>query len=1046
MWSSLLPVRRQKVLTVALTLLLSASLQAQDQSVGLDTLNTANGLLGRGLDELAATEYQKFLAANPSDERAGEAHYGLAVSWFRRQKFSEALQEIERVPAAPDFKFAAEGLALAGQCRLALQQYDAAAATFEKLVQEHAEHELADDAGALLCEARFRQNQAVAALQAYEAFVKRWPKSPLRERVDLVRGLCEVDTNAVSAVERLAAWLRKYPQSSERERCLLALARAEQLAGKGDPAAHYRAVLEKKDSPWAADATVALAALLREKGQRDEAARLLQSLTVQKLNPALAGSAELQRGLLLLDSGKPAEALTVFDKLATGDIGDGVEAGYWAAKCALRTGDAANAAARLEKLQSKAGKSALAADILYDLAIAQVRAGKLEDARRTLAQFSATYPNNKLALEALYLSAAVEHQRRAFDASRALCEQVLAAAGNQEPASRAAFLLAENDYLAGREKDALAEFDRFERTFPNDPQAGRAAQRCGLILYRQEKYDDAARKLTPFAEAAAKDEALRPVLLALGGIAFAKNNWKDAEEHFRQYVAIDPAGSGGDEAWLKLGLACERQERYEDALQSFESLLAKFKESPHRLQALFERGQALLMLQKYEPAAKAFESVLTEGKDSRFAPLANEQLAAIAAQNKDYSRAAERYKLAADAETGSTGSLALLRHGEALLAAGKFAAAEQALAAFLEKAPDAAARVAAQTQLVLAVARQDRPADALKAAQAIDAATLDKLTPTMRAALRHEQAWCYRKLNQPDAAGKIYRMLLAQPGGDSDWTAMLALAELDAAAERFAPAVDALKRLRAAGAVVPQDLQESGWYRLGICHFKQKDFPAAAEVLDAFLKDYSGSSLAPSAAYFCGEAHFLNGKFDTAADRFTFAVEKGPQNAVCGPSLLRLGEALAALQRWPRSEQVFTDYLAKFGNSEQWPQAQFGIGWARENQSRLAEAQQAYAEVIVRHKGPTAARAQFQIGECLFAARKYDQAVKEFLKVDILYAYPEWSAAALFEAGRCFDELGKPGEARQNYGEVTKKYAGTRWAELASQRLTARAAAGVPGK
>jgi TolA-binding protein len=98
-----------------------------------------------------------------------------------------------------------------------------------------------------------------------------------------------------------------------------------------------------------------------------------------------------------------------------------------------------------------------------------------------------------------------------------------------------------------------------------------------------------------------------------------------------------------------------------------------------------------------------------------------------------------------------------------------------------------------------------------------------------------------------------------------------------------------------------------------------------------------------------------------------------------------------------------------------------------------------YAIVTGKHQGPTAARAQFQIGECLFAQGKHDEAVRELLKVDILYAYPEWSAAALYEAGRCFEAMNQTEKARAQYEQVREKHGQTRWASLAAKRLTALA-------
>ena len=105
-----------------------------------------------------------------------------------------------------------------------------------------------------------------------------------------------------------------------------------------------------------------------------------------------------------------------------------------------------------------------------------------------------------------------------------------------------------------------------------------------------------------------------------------------------------------------------------------------------------------------------------------------------------------------------------------------------------------------------------------------------------------------------------------------------------------------------------------------------------------------------------------------------------------------------------------------------------------------------YRDVVERHKGPTAARAQFQIGECLFAKKQYEEAAGALLKVDILYAYPEWSAAALFEAGRCFEKLTKLVEARKQFQRVVELHGDSEWARMARSRLEETSVAGLPGR
>jgi len=177
------------------------------------------------------------------------------------------------------------------------------------------------------------------------------------------------------------------------------------------------------------------------------------------------------------------------------------------------------------------------------------------------------------------------------------------------------------------------------------------------------------------------------------------------------------------------------------------------------------------------------------------------------------------------------------------------------------------------------------------------------------------------------------------------------------------------------------------------------------------------------------------GKPVQAAADFARLVKEFPEDAEAASDLLGLGEALAGAQDWAGSEKALDAYLKRFPSDELWFRARFGLGWAKENQSRQEEAMSDYAAVVAGHQGPTAARAQFQTGECLFALKRYDEAVRELLKVDILYAYPEWSAAALYEAGRCFAQLNKPEDARAQFAMVTEKYGQTDWARLAGKEL-----------
>jgi len=595
-------------------------------------------------------------------------------------------------------------------------------------------------------------------------------------------------------------------------------------------------------------------------------------------------------------------------------------------------------------------------------------------------------------------------------------------------------------------------YEEFLRRFPENPLKGKAVFRLGMACFRLERFDQAAASLEGIAEAARVDETFRPALLALGDIHFKRDEWKEAERRLSEFLAPGWEVAGADDAMLKLGLAQQRQEQHEAALATYDRFLERFEERPHRVQVLFERGQALLALGRAEEAGRAFQGVLKADAKSRFAAYALNHLGALATKKGDYESAARLFgKATVEASSDELSADTLFREALSLIAAKRFAEAQSKLDQFLQRFPahERAAEAAAQRAIVLS--RQDRHKEALSAMEEVESRFGSKLERSLRASLAYEQAWNLRELGRVEEAATAYRALMDEGAPASYRThALLEAAGLEMLAKRYAEAAALLRQLvgpmDSSDASLPADVHEQALYRLGVCEFELDHAREAATFFDQFIEEFPDSALLASASFYGGEAHFQLGRVEDAVTHLSRVVERFEDDAVFAPAMLRLGEALAQRQLWARSERVFTDFLSRFGDSPQWFQAQFGLGWARENQKRYDEAVSAYQIVTARHQGPTAARAQFQIGECLFAKGQLEDAVRELLKVDILYAYPEWSAASLYEAGRCFEKLNKTAEARTQFKEVAERHKETHWAELASQRLSELSSAGLPGR
>ncbi len=1032
--------------------------QAGSKEAARRSLQSGNGFLNRGLHDLAIEEYRRFLDAFPDDKQSPTARYGLSVAAFRLERYAEAAVQLERLVRQPRFEFAAEVGTILGRCRASLGEHAKAAAAFERVVKKYSEHALADDAAAGLVEALYRAGRYKDAARRSRLVGEHWPESPLRSRIDYYGGLAEMaGGNYQAAADRLlkladGAADDEYAQRSQ----LLAGQCLHQLNRPADAARYYRRVIARGDATDTPQALLGLATIIHNSGDGAEAAKLMDRLLGEFADADVAHSARLLRARIYWDAGQNAEAMTLLDRVAQESLALADQAAYWQAKCRLRERDFVEAADRLDRAIAKYPDSILAAEMHYDRGVALVRGETLEAAVSALKDYLDRFTNHALADDAQHLLAATLHRLGDFGQSLDACSEYLGRFPKGGHVAAVRFLAAENDFLRNRLEDAIKSYQRYLKKHSESEQAGKARYRMGIAMYRLGRTEGAAKQLATAAEVLGDKPAYASMYFALGDISFQKADWEESETYLRRFVNIAPNGDSlkdespaDDDAWLMIGISRMRQSRHKEAIEAFDVIINRFENSEHRLQAMFERGQCLSALNRFAEAKKSFNLVLTQSPGSLFEPHVRNHLGTIALREKQFDVAAGHFDQMAMAMTGKSKEAgdALLFQGQALLSANRFAEAEKVFDNHIDRYGKSARANEARAQRIVALARQDRHEDVLAAVKKLEKRGFDELDDALAAAVLYEKAWCARKLGKTKTAQRSYREILDRHGREQvSVYASADLAGMEMEARRFEAAYGLLQRLMSNTTGVPEGIREQAMYRLGVCLFELKRFDESAVRLEEFLNAFPASTLAASAGYFCGESLYKTNATQRARVHFQRVTERYAADPACPAALLRLGECQASAQEWAKSEETFTRYLDHFADRDLWFQAQFGLGWARENQRRYDDAIKAYKPVVERHQGPTAARAQFQIGECLFARKQYKDAVRELIGVDIHYGYPEWSAAALFEAGRCFEELGQPVEARRQFQEVASRFSESKWAKLAGKRLEVVSAGGLPGR
>lgn len=1023
---------------------------AQDADTELRAYYSANGLLDRGLYELAVAEYQSFLKNHADHEKAQTARYGLGVCFFRLGRHADAVSELDPLRDVSGFPYTAEVAAILGQCHAALGRFDKAAEAFKRVLDAQGDSELAAAAAAGRAESLLRAGRHQEAVVQCGQFVRRWPKSALRDRVEFFRAVADMETGGYAAAAgRFERLLDGATDSPFTVQARLLLAQCYDHTGMPEKAERgYRRLLEKPNA-FTADALLGLAVVLLQQRHPGEAGELLDRfLTDYPAHPDIS-AARLHRARAWFEQDEAGRAAGLLRRVADSedtpaDLRDDAE--YWLAKCLFKSGSFEQAAELLEHATGRFKDSEWLADMLYDRAVALVRVGNDADAAEAARSFRTRFPDHAMAAEALYLAALTAHHQKQFVKSEQHCDEFRSRFAQHQRSVDIEFLDAENKFLTQQYKDAADVYRRLLTRPLNDAQSLNARRRLGTCLYLLADYDEARSVLSKIASDRA---SARPVCYMLGDMAFQNKDWAQAVDALTEYLAAGGDPPDADDALLKLGLAHQRSGDHTKALDTYDRFLARYRDSPHTTQVRFERGQTLLAMGDRAKARRGFERLLNDEPDCRFTPYILNHLGSIAIQESRFERAAQFLGRAAD--DSALQADALLRQAHALFVSGDYPRVEETVDRFLSAHPSHPDAVRARALRALALSRRNRHEEALTAITTIERDDFERLDAPLRAALRYEKAWTLGVLDRADEAAKAFRDLLEQQP-DSRFTmhALFELAGIESDAKRFDRAAKLLERFHdridQAGLMPGDPLLEQAGYQRAVCYYELGELEKASQAFSEFLNAHPKSDLCPTAEYLAADALMKSGKHRQAVDHLERVSAVHSTDDVHASALLKLGECNAVLQRWARSEEAFNTFLDRFEHNEMWFQARFGLGWARENQGRYKDAVDAYRDVTARHKGRTAARAQFQIGECLFAMNRFERAARELLKVDILYDYPEWSAAALYEAGRCLEELGRTIEARQQFDRVTGTYADTRWAHLARRRLETLSTAVVPGR
>jgi TolA-binding protein len=1034
-----------------------------------DALNFANGLLRQRKFELAAEEYERILGAGAAGTERFEAQFGLGTARLSIGRYREARESFDAfLKGAPNDPRARSAQYRLGELSYLLGDLPAAREALEKFTSAGSQHPSLESAWTYLGDTCFGLEDMPRAKAAYERSIAAHPQGRTadRARYGLARTLA-VSGERDKALAMLEA-LAKKGVPDWVDRCWLQIGLIQESAGRLPEAIAAYQSLERvaPGSALAPEAQLHRAVALVRLGRKAEAEGLLRVLATNGTE-STGPPAALELATIQLESQHPdaafstlegalkrypecpavpalwfrsAEALQKQKRLAEAEtrflkVAEGFPDDAWADDALLRAaqsahdrGDFGTAGRLAGGFPAKFGRSALRSEARLIEARAAASSGQPKDAVTILETLvSATASSSgkpgdaskdaspkadvtKAVTTAPPLSPALAQSARFHLALayRALGRSAEASAifaelskGQSGPITAdAQFLVGQSHLDAGRFAEAVSPLEQYLAANPHGDVAEFAMAHLVMARIGLGQTDAAWKILANLSKDFPDSTSLPPARLRVAEAAMLDHQAERAEEQFR--LVIGPAKPRQNEA-----ASSDRKpsQTIAPALQ---------------VRAYRGLGRALTELGKPAEAAAAFRSALALAPDDPIAP----EVAL-----------AEAHAL----EGGSQTDAALKAYS---LIQDRFAKSDQAAQARLARARllgKSGRHGEASGELERLIA--DQPARESLQAAGVKAD-----------GLLAEWGWSLVDADKPADADRVFgRLLNEHPESPFAADARFNLAESANLQQNYAEVVQLLTPLATvktgsksagnaepdkakanAGPNAPSDssrrLLPAVLYRLGRTHVELKDWTAAIATLDRLLTDFPENSYRREARYLRAESALQAGDGAGALSGFSALLGEAP--AATDPkgwsSTIRVKriQSWIATKKWKEALEGAQAMKTELTDGDPLlADVDFASGQALVGLARLDEARAAFQRVIDSSgKGDLAARALLMRGEAYFHQEKLHEALRDFLKVDILYDAPRWQAAALLEAGKVYERLDQWADAAETYERLLARF------------------------
>jgi TolA-binding protein len=747
-----------------------------------------------------------------------------------------------------------------------------------------------------------------------------------------LRGLCLQATGArLQAAAAFQESAERWPASPLHDAALFGKANTFLAARDVRSAADEftRAAARIQDPRLKAECELRAAGAVFLGGARDSALAMLTDLQTREGDSDVAARAQFLIGEALVALGRPAEAVTAFNRVLRDHFQSSVAASaqYRVARCLDTMGRPEDATGSYQAVVTGYALAPEAPAAGYLAGCGLLRQGKPLAAapyfQLVLDRYAARQDER-----GMVVFARPEHQELT-EAALAMLETCYHKAGDlgrlsgaphlllsKMPPShspwRAQALLMDADAMASQARypEAQGTLEALVKEYPDHPVGAHALKLLAWTYARQGRDSLAIateEQLLARWGATGDPSVVSAAFLDIAHERFNQKRYRAAAGAYEDFMRRFPGHPRRLLALYQSGLCYLRLDRAGDAVDRWETLVRDSASSPLAERAWARAGDVYFQAEKYADAQRCYKGLLEHFAGSTAASLASLRLAQCEYNAGHDAAALEGFAQTAAAYPGTPAAREALRGQErALYRLSQSPTGGEVLAKLIDQYPGSAFAADAQFQIARRAYQQEHWIDAADGFRKV-VSRFPSFSAADQAQLLLAES--YTRAKQPDEARAALEQFVAYfPSSALLPTVNFRLGVIHFEAQQPSEAAVAFERALADSA--PPDVRAAAQYNLALCRRMLGDPDSARTALEAYRTEHPGDERAADVASQLGDLHETAGRMKEAAAEFEAALAAKPSAALALEAWFRLGRVREALADPTSALRAYTNAAA----------------------------------------------------------------------------------------------------------------------------------------